>query len=80
MLNKTLSGFGVGVFFIVDDGIRYKSDNKKDGYELFDVKKYTGIGIKPQKLGVKPKSNTPQPNYSNVIATVRLTLIEISIF
>ena len=32
---------------LVDDGIRYKLDNKKDGYELVDGKKYTGIGIKP---------------------------------
>ena len=52
---------------LVDDGIRYKLDNKKDGYELVDGKKYTGIGIKPQKVGVKPKSITPQQNYSTVI-------------
>lgn len=51
---------------LVDDGIRYKSDNKKDGYELVDGTKDTGIGIKPQKVGVKPKSNTPYPNYSTV--------------
>ena len=31
---------------------------KKNGYELVDGKKYTGIGIKPQKVGIKPKSNT----------------------
>jgi len=29
-------------------------------------KKHTGIGIKPQKVGVKPKSITPQQNYSTV--------------
>jgi len=52
------------IMSLVDDGIRYKSDNKKDGYELVDGKKYTGIGIKPQKVGIKPKSNTHLPNYS----------------
>ena len=48
---------------LVDDGIRYKSDNKKDGYELVDGKKYTGIGIKPTPRG---KKSTPSQNYSTV--------------
>ena len=54
------------IMSLVDDGIRYKSDNKKDGYELVDGKKYTGIGIKPQKVGRKSKLNTPSQNYSTV--------------
>ena len=48
------------IMSLVDDGIRYKSDNKKDGYELVDGKKYTGIGIKPTPRG---KKSTPSQNY-----------------
>ena len=51
---------------LVDDGIKYKSDNKSDGYELIDGTKDTDLGIKPQKAGRKPKLNTPYPNYSTV--------------
>ena len=62
MLNEKTNEHHLKISFImplVNDGIRYKSDNKKDGYELVDGKKYTGIGR-------KPKSNTPQKNYSTV--------------
>lgn len=49
-----------------DDGIKYKPKSKKDGYDLIDGSKDTVIGIKPKKLGRKPKLNTPYPNYSTV--------------
>jgi len=62
---------------LVDDGIRYKSDNKKDGYELVDGNKYTGIGIKPQKVGLKSKSNTHLLNYSTVILGICFALMRI---
>ena len=51
---------------LVDDGVKYKSKNKKDGYDLIDGSKDTAIGIKPQKAGRKSKLNTPYPNYSTV--------------
>ena len=31
------------IMSLVDDGIRYKSDNKKDGYELVDGKNILGL-------------------------------------
>ena len=67
------------IMSLVDDGIRYKSDNKKDGYELVDGKKYTGIGIKPQKVGIKPKSNTHLPNYSTVTGRICFSLMRMRI-
>ena len=51
---------------LVDDGIKYKSKNKKDGYDLIDGSKDTAIGIKPQKAGRKSKLNTHLLNYSTV--------------
>ena len=53
-------------FILVDDGIKYKSKNKKDGYDLIDGSKDTAIGIKPQKAGRKSKLNTHLLNYSTV--------------
>ena len=66
MVNENTNEHHLKISFIislVDDGIRYKSDNKKDGYDLVDGKKYTGIGIKPTPRG---KKSTPSQNYSTV--------------
>ena len=49
-----------------DDGIKYKSKNNKDRYDLIDGSKDTAIGIKPKKVGRKSKLNTPSQNYSTV--------------
>ena len=52
---------------LVDDGIKYKSKNKKDGYDLVDGSKDTAIGIKPTPRGQK---STPLPNYSTVTVCI----------
>ena len=49
---------------LVDDGIKYKSKNRKDGYDLIDGSKDTAIAIKPTPKG---KKTTHLPNYSTVI-------------
>ena len=48
---------------LIDDGIRYKTEDKSTGYELIDGEKDTVIGITPTPRG---KKTTPQPNYSTV--------------
>ena len=50
---------------LIDDGIKYKTDDKSDGYELVDGETHTVIGFQPQRGGRKGK-NTPQQNYSTV--------------
>ena len=51
------------IFILRDDEIKYKSKNKKDGYDLIDGSKDTAIGIKPTPRG---KKTTHLPNYSTV--------------
>lgn len=48
---------------LIDDGIKYKSKNKKDGYDLIDGQNHTQIGIKPTPRG---KKSTHLLNYSTV--------------
>jgi len=56
---------------LIDDGIKYRSDDKSDGYDLVDGETDTVIGFQPQKGGRKGK-NTPLPNYSTVTDFARL--------
>ena len=51
---------------LVDDGIKYKSKSKKDGYDLIDGQKSTAISISKEKTWGIKKKLTPQPNYSTV--------------
>ena len=51
---------------LVDDGIKYKSKNKKDGYDLIDGQKSTAISISKEKTWGIKKKLTPQQNYSTV--------------
>ena len=48
---------------LIDDVIKYKSKNKKDGYDLIDGQNHTQIGIKPTPRG---KKSTHLLNYSTV--------------
>ena len=57
---------------LVDDGIKYKSQNIKDGYDLIDGKNDTGIAIQPPTAGRKSKLNTPSQNYSTVTDFAKL--------
>ena len=50
---------------LIDDGIKYNTDDKSDGNELVDGETDTVIGFQPTKGGRKGK-NTPLPNYSTV--------------
>ena len=54
---------------LIDDGIRYKTEEKSTGYELVDGQKDTVIGITPTPRG---KKTTPQQNYSTVTDLARL--------
>ena len=54
---------------LIDDGIRYKTEEKSTGYELVDGEKDTVIGITPTPRG---KKTTPQQNYSTVTDFARL--------
>ncbi len=56
---------------LIDDGIKYRSDDKSDGYDLVDGETDTVIGFQPQKGGRKGK-NTPLLNYSTVTDLARL--------
>ena len=49
---------------LIDDGIRYKTEEKSTGYELVDGEKDTVIGITPTPRG---KKTTPLQNYSTVV-------------
>ena len=51
---------------LVDDGIKYKSKNKKDGYELIDGQNSTTISISKEKTWGIDKKLTPLLNYSTV--------------
>ena len=51
---------------IVDSGIKYKTKDKSEGYDLVDGKRETGIRFQPPPSGRKGK-NTPQQNYFTVI-------------
>jgi hypothetical protein len=50
---------------LVDDGIKYKTKDKSEGYDLVDGKRETGIRFQPPPSGRKGK-NTPLLNYSTV--------------
>ena len=54
---------------LIDDGIRYKTEEKSTGYELVDGEKDTVIGITPTPRG---KKTTPQQNYSTVTDLAKL--------
>ena len=54
---------------LIDDGIRYKTEEKSTGYELVDGEKDTVIGITPTPRG---KKTTPLQNYSTVTDFARL--------
>ena len=45
---------------LVDGGIKYKTDNKSEGYELIEGTKDTAIGFEHTP---RVKENTPYPNY-----------------
>jgi len=49
---------------LVDDGIKYKTDDKSSGYDLVDGETDTVIGITPTPRG---KKSTHLLNYSTVI-------------
>ena len=51
---------------LVDDGIKYKSKDTKDGYDLIDGQNSTEISISKEKTWGIEKKLTPQPNYSTV--------------
>ena len=66
---QVLLGFTFLKFFMLrDDGIKYKSKNKKDSYDLIDDSKDNTIRIKPTPRGQK---STPLMNYSTVKDGVR---------
>ena len=50
---------------LIDDGIKYKSDNKSDVYELVDGETDAIIGFQPQR-DERNEKNTQQQNYSIV--------------
>ena len=56
---------------LIDDGIKYRTKDKSDGYELVDGETDTVIGWTPQTGGRKGK-NTPQQNYSTVTDFAKL--------
>ena len=47
---------------LVDDGIKYKSKNKKDGYDLIDGQNSTALKIFKERTWEISKKLTPQPN------------------
>jgi hypothetical protein len=56
---------------LIDDGTKYKTKDKSDGYELVDGETDTVIGFQPPKDGRKGK-NTPKQDYSTVTVTGKL--------
>ena len=57
---------------LVDDGIKYKSKDTKDGYVLIDGQNSTDISISKEKTWGIEKKLTPQPNYSTVTDFAKL--------
>ena len=57
---------------LVDIGIKYKSKNKKDGYELIDGQNSTAISISKEKTWGIDKKLTPLLNYSTVTDFAKL--------